>query len=426
MILKKITINNFLKLIMYFVAIPLVLIIRAISPLLLIRWCCTQSTRIGHYSENVQIYIAMKEKKMNFQSNRRYFDIFFDRSVVCNYQLQKMWLRSKKIFFLPNWFMQPISDINEYVIDKIINSNNLHDIGYYYVPGKIVPGGVIPVRCVDTFNSLQEANIPVHFTDSEKKKGDEILKKIGINQNDQYVMLALRGEEYLKKKYPNINWGRHSTRDTNISYYNETINFLVKKKFKVILIGSGSPKNLENKNSYLINYENSKFKSEFMDIYLFSKKRCKFVVSSATGIDAIGTLFKKPILEIVTPISDGRTYSNTYSIIFKKYYSRTLNRNLTLREIFDLNLSGLTGEAEELNEIKIIHPTSNEILNSAEEVLNKIENNYVSNTDNKNLQKEFTLKYKYYIDKHAPHRFTRKHTGMITESFISENKYLLN
>ena len=426
MILKKININNFLKIIMYFVAVPLVLIIRAISPLLLIRWCCTQSTRIGHYSENLQIYIAMKEKKMIFQSNRRYFDIFFDRTVVCNYQLQKMWLRSKKIFFLPNWFMQPISDINEYVIDKIVNSKNLHDIGYYYVPGKIIPGFVIPISPVDTFNSLQEANIPVDFTDLEKKRGDEILKKIGINQNDQFVIMALRGENYLKKKYPKINWDRHSTRNTNISYFNETINFLAKKKIKVILIGSGSPKNLENKNSNLINYENSKFKSEFMDIYLFSKKKCKFVISSSTGIDAVGTLFKKPILEIVMPLCDARTYSNTYHIIFKKYYSRTLNRYLTMREIFDLNLSTLTGNAEELDEIKIIHPTPSEILNSAEEVLSKVENNHISNTNNKNLQKEFTLKYKYYIDKYAPHRFTKEHSGVITESFISENKYLLN
>ena len=67
MILNKITINNFLKLIMYIIALPLVLIIRVISPIILIRWCCTQSTRIGHYAENLQIYLAMKEKKLNFQ-----------------------------------------------------------------------------------------------------------------------------------------------------------------------------------------------------------------------------------------------------------------------------------------------------------------------------------------------------------------------
>ena len=106
---------------------------------------------------------------------------------------------------------------------------------------------------------------------------NQTYKKIEIyvvddNSEDQSKKIL----DSLKKKYPKINWDRHSTRNTNISYFNETINFLAKKKIKVILIGSGSPKNLENKNSNLINYENSKFKSEFMDIYLFSKKKCKF------------------------------------------------------------------------------------------------------------------------------------------------------
>ncbi len=425
MILDKITINNFLKLIMYIIALPLVLIIRVISPIILIRWCSTQSTRIGHYAENLQIYLAMKEKKLNFQSKRRYFDIFFDSTVVCNHQLKKMWVRSKKLFFLPNWFMKPISDINEYVIDKIVSSNNLHDIGYYYVPGKNLPHFAVPVNPVDNFNAMQAANTPVDFTDFEKKKGDEILKEIGINQNDEFVILALRGENYLKNKYPKINWERHSLRSTNIEFFYKALNFLTERKLKIILIGSGNPKNLENKNSNIINYENSKFKSEFMDIYLFSKKNCKFVISSSTGIDAIGTLFKKPILEMVMPFCDARTYSNTYNFIFKKYYSKTLNRYLTMKEIFELDLSSLMGD-DSNDEIKIIHPTSDEILNSTKEFLSKIENNYVYNAENKNLQKEFCNKYKSYINRYAPHRFTENHNGKITESFISMNKYLLN
>ena len=114
--------------------------------------------------------------------------------------------------------MQPISDINEYVVDKIVSSNNLHDIGYYYVPGKKLPHFAAPINPVDNFNALQDANIPVDFTDFEKR-GDEILKKIGINQNDQFVILALRGKNYLKNKYPKINWERHSVRSTNIAFF---------------------------------------------------------------------------------------------------------------------------------------------------------------------------------------------------------------
>ena len=36
----------------------LVIIIRLISPIYLIRWNCTVSTRIGHYVENMNIYLS--------------------------------------------------------------------------------------------------------------------------------------------------------------------------------------------------------------------------------------------------------------------------------------------------------------------------------------------------------------------------------
>ena len=113
MILKKINLNSLLKPFGYLLALPALIIIRLISPFFLIRWYCTFSTRIGHYAENIQIYIAMKEQKKIFQSNKKFFDIFYDRKHICKKQLKKMWLRNKNLFFLPYWIMEPINNINE-------------------------------------------------------------------------------------------------------------------------------------------------------------------------------------------------------------------------------------------------------------------------------------------------------------------------
>ena len=54
--------------------------------------------KIGHYAENIQLYIAMKEQKKLFQSNKKFFDIFYDRKHICNKELQKMWLKNKNLF----------------------------------------------------------------------------------------------------------------------------------------------------------------------------------------------------------------------------------------------------------------------------------------------------------------------------------------
>ena len=78
--------------------------------------------RLKMLEEALQIYIAMKEKKLIFQSTRKHIDIFYDRTTVCNNQLKKMWKRSKNLFFLPNWLMDPINNVNEYIIEKIIHN----------------------------------------------------------------------------------------------------------------------------------------------------------------------------------------------------------------------------------------------------------------------------------------------------------------
>lgn len=428
MILKKVNINNLLKLITYIFALPIVILIRILSPFILIRWFCTQSTRIGHYCENLQIYIAMKEKKLIFQSTRKHIDIFYDRTTVCNNQLKKMWKRSKNLFFLPNWLMDPINNVNEYIVDKIIPSKNLHDIGYYYVPGKLIPEFAVPINHMDRYNAINDSKSPVYFNSSEKDKGNKILKELGINDEERFVILALRDESYLKKNYPKINWDRHSNRFTDIKYFNKSIDYLNKKKIKVILIGSGANSVLNIKNENLINYENSKFKSDFMDIYLFSVKECKFVISSVTGIDAVGTLFKKPVLEIgIWPFACARVYSHTYNYIFKKYFSKSLNRFLTMKEIFELNLADYSDNMDDNNsELEIIHPNESEILNSTIEFFEKIENIYVSNSQGKELQIEFEKKFKNYIDRYCPRFTVEKQFGKITESYILMNKYLLN
>ena len=426
MFLKKILLNILPKLIVYTFALPLVLIIRLIAPFIVIRWYCTQSTRIGHFCQNIQVYLAMKEEKKIFQSDRKFFDVFYNRTVICNNQLDKMWRRSNELFFLPNWFMDPINNVNEFILEKIFSSNNLHDIGYYYTPNKLLPGYAVPLNAVDHFNSTNESKIPIHFSNKEIIYGNKKLNEMGINKNDNFVVLILRSEDYLKTKYPKINWNDHSNRDTDIKYFMKTVKYLSKNNIKTILIGSGSPKNLDHKALKIINYENSKYKSAFMDIFLFSLNNCKLVITSVTGIDAVGSLFKKPILEIgVVPFASARTYSKYYNFTLKKYFSKSLNRNLTMKEIFETGVAQVYG-SQIPNELEYKHPSEDEILNSTIEILNKIDNKFISNNQDKELQNEFTEKYKKYIDKYFPERTCEKHFGKITESYISMNKYLLN
>ena len=125
------------------------------------------------------------------------------------------------------------------------------------------------------------------------------------------------------------------------------------------------------------------------------------------------------------PFCFARTYSKYYSFIFKKYYSKSLDRYLTMKEIFELGLSKTLGNELEY-ELEFIHPNSQEILDSTKELLSRIEKNFNSNNEAKKLQIEFSKKYKLYIDKYHPERTNEKIPGMVSENYILQNKYLLN
>ena len=93
---------------------------------------------------------------------------------------------------------------------------------------------------------------------------------------------------------------------------------------------------LKNKNYF--DYSHYNEKKSYLDILLvyFSE----FMISGHGGLDALAVVFRKPILYTnFTPIGNWFTFYK-YSIhTFKDHYSQKLNKFLSIKEIFDLNLA---------------------------------------------------------------------------------------
>ena len=162
-----------------------------------------------------------------------------------------------------------------------------------------------------------------------------------------------------------------------------------------------------------------------MDIFILSKS--KFVISSITGLDSVPFIFKIPIIEVgVIPFVYQRTYSNLYISLFKNYFSKTLNRCLTMSEIFENDISHILGDNNLKNEIEFIHPSSDEILSSCVEIENRISDTYIENDQNKENQKIFRDKYNSFIKKYYPSREVSKNKGIVAEKFLKNNHFLLS
>ena len=380
-------------------ALVFVIFARLISPIIVIRWHAIISSRIGHFAENLNIYLSEKKIGLHKLKGKIIFDLFYFGPAISNFQLAKMWKR--QIVILPYFFMHVVSFINEKIINKIYKTS-IQDIGYYRNEIDLNKHKTIelnnlsdainfnmvcpPLSPVDKFNSQDKCNLNLFFTKTEIERGEKILNDFGIDSKKKIIGIILRDDEYLKNKYPKNDWSHHEViRNSPYKYYEDCAKKLLDLGYIVIVFGAPN-ENFGHDKSY-INYSASKLKSDFMDIYLTSK--LYFAISSANGLDAIPIIFKKPIVEIaVAPVDLIRTYSSKIKILFKNYYSKTLQRKLTLREIYNLSLHTLQGN-ELSDEIKFIHPTSEEITSAALELHNELQNKLKYTNEEKILIKNF-------------------------------------
>ena len=77
-LLKKIKSFVFLvlQLPFYLLAIPSIIIIRLIKPWKLIRWQEINSSRIGHFTINTELYCCERDAKINLPT-QKYIDLFY-------------------------------------------------------------------------------------------------------------------------------------------------------------------------------------------------------------------------------------------------------------------------------------------------------------------------------------------------------------
>lgn len=143
-----------------------------------------------------------------------------------------------------------------------------------------------------TFNQYKSR---IEFTEEEKRIGEACLREMGIGENDWFICFHAREAAYLDSEYPDIDWSYHNYRDSSIYNCINAAQEIVNRGGFAVRVGSKGDTPLRNTGSEkIIDYANSKFKSQFMDIYLAAK--CRFmVVGGGSGIGFVSTFFDVPV-----------------------------------------------------------------------------------------------------------------------------------
>ena len=219
------------------------------------------------------------------------------------------------------------------------------------------------------FSSIPKFNINYNLVDIKTKINLECrnkLKRFNLGNKCKFVCLHVRDDKYRNDK------GRKVYRNSSINNYIESIIYLIKKNYVVIRIGDKPLNKIKFKDKNFLDYPNLKIKSSQMDLYLI--KNCSFYIGTQSGPMDTAYLFNKPVLmtnmcEIFASLPRKKEDRG----IFKKILTKK-NKLLSIKEFINLPYQYHNPEIE-INDLKFVENTTEELLMSVKEFSENLQNN---------------------------------------------------
>jgi len=402
-----------IKIPIYFLAFFPCIIIRLMSPWIIIRIEKAPSSNFGNFCFSLGVYYIKKKLKIN-QPKKKHLDLLYisQNDKIYNKQLAKMWKR--KIKFFPGYFLEPI-----HLINRLIPGWKIHTIK------------ILSTELEKDVDNLNEKCLPLDFTQEEERYGKEILKKFGLKPDDKFVCLQVRDLAYSLKKISSRfrDWSYHDHRNYNIDDFVMAAESLAERGCYVFRMGVVAEKPLNSKNKKIIDYVNTDLRSDFMDIYLGAK--CSFSVTTDSGFYELPYLFRKPTAILHSTVGRFPAYSDKFLLTTKKHVLEKEKKELSLSEIFSYELA-YSCDARDFKKkgVKLIDFTPADIKDLALEMADIVESKEKPNLENEELQNKFKSLYALNIKKHSQgHEDIPKLHGKIrsrfSSKFLRENKIWL-
>jgi putative glycosyltransferase (TIGR04372 family) len=173
-------------------------------------------------------------------------------------------------------------------------------LSYIAFWNKKIPGGEAHdlksslTRSRDLEGLFQKNDVAFAFTKSEDDACRNWLKSKGWQDGEPFVTLLVRDSMYLQTVKPYQIWDYHDYRNSEIKDYIPAIEWLLENRVWVLRMGQHSKDKLEINKDRFVDYPSESSKSDLLDIWLFANATA--IISTATGLDYLGGLYRKPIL----------------------------------------------------------------------------------------------------------------------------------
>ena len=176
-------------------------------------------------------------------------------------------------------------------------------------------------------------------------------------------------------------------------------------------MGKYTEKKLKLKNKKIIDYANSPYRNDFLDIYLTSQ--CSFHLATNTGLQQVSEVFKIPTATLIVPVGHMPLFKEkTICLTKHHFFSKKINgaikkKKLNLKEVFKLNSAFLNqGSQYHNNNITLKENTSREIKDLALDMITNINQNWKLNKKDKMIQNKFKKNFIKLYNQEVKNRYS--------------------
>ncbi len=260
------------------------------------------------------------------------------------------------------------------------------------------------------------------LADQKEEEAERLVSEIGIVQ--PYVTFANRDSSYLKKRYPQFDFGYHDFRDSKVSSFSQMASFFREKKIQTIRMGAVVSERADFDGC--IDYAND-HRNELLDIWLM--QNCLMCVSDEGGINLLPSAMNIPLVltnEVAFSLEGLGAIPRRQDTIFiiKKLYSEKEGRLLDLNEILHVEkIAGFNGSIYSQLGIRFIDNTAEEIADVAIEMYKGLFDKEEGYEQDKTLVKKFDDIVRNW-QAASGYNMDAVYVGNIGSRFIRENDYL--
>jgi len=398
-------------------AIPSIFLIYILSPFIFITFCGIYANKIGHFipdsAEALYLYRSKPKKEIRF--------FYFSNSdEISNKQWAKMLSRTI-----------PTSTFFAQYIGKWLGILFRHS-RHHFPPETYV---------YSRFFKDHEDNLDlsIKFLPEEDEIAKDWLKSLGWNEGQPFVCLLVRDSGfYSGKLYNRAAIESLDYRDSDISTFLSAIKWLNESNVFVLRMGTVMKDRVAYKNKYFIDYAFLSSRSDLLDIWLFAN--CNGIISSGSGLDQLGVIYKKPIMWINhLPLFDLLSYTESLTIPKHLKYKNS-NKPLTLKQILfhscffpdiesKILLNNNTKHYQDSG-IQIITLDESEILEATKEFWNRIRGTNIDSVYDIKLQQKFWDEFKnhenYYVLHNWKHPKSYVGKNCLANQIVYSDDFLVN